>query len=412
MKFKCFTCHEVLSKSYDVDPAHGDIISRPWYRDETGLNHLAIACLLCGTIHDASGSFLRGVLSGFTSPLKVHNDLNPMELGTLIMQRTDHPESESRRIAVSEIGIPEEIIDVLLQRNILGSAFSCASERRTYLAPGSNGMESAFSPSGCSSNNRQGQVKATEGPMSQRFVPCRNEFCRNTPLNVEVGQALAFIEYNLRNNPAASFTVLCDHCGIESSYTYSEILGFIEPQRRPRPLPRGQQWAILLYEIETADTMEHRGFLAERVLVEVVECMPDAWTGILLAPMQFAPSVYPGTHVGGPVVSSFLVCEWWVSGQSRMAMPIEGVPKGSVFGIFFGNKGMHFVELQTANLFCSNPSCNFVFSPTHSQVTSMLAEASQKPNSDDTTPNLMLTCNLCGISRVVDESSFDGLFHV
>ncbi|MBI1894240.1 MAG: hypothetical protein HYS14_09035 [Candidatus Rokubacteria bacterium] len=248
--------------------------------------------------------------------------------------------------------------------------------------------------------------------MSRRLVRCRNHSCGNTPLNVEVGQARALLEYDLRNNPAASFTLTCDRCGIESSYTYSEILDLIDSQHRPRPLPTGRQWAILPYELTTADTMEYRGFLAERVLVGVVERVPDAWTGTLLRPSQFAPPLAPGAHVGGPVVSTFLVCEWWASGQSRTAMPVEGVPKGSIFGIFFGNKGRHLIELQTANLFCSNPSCNFVFSPTHSQVKTMLAEASQKPISANTRPNLMFTCELCGTSRVVDESSFNGLFHV
>jgi len=249
-------------------------------------------------------------------------------------------------------------------------------------------------------------------PIGRRFVPCRNASCANTPLNVELGQARALLEYELRNNPAAAFTLTCDHCGVESRYGYSEILGLIDPQRRPRPLPAGQQWALVPYELPTADTMEYRGFLAERVLVEVARRMPDAWTGTLLGPSLLAPSLRPGAQVGGPAVSTFLICEWWMFGQHEVAIPIEGVPKGSVFGIFFGNKGRRLVDLQTANLFCSNPSCSFVFSPTHSQVKQMLAGAREKPIAADTTPNLMFTCELCGTSRVVDESSFTGLFSV
>lgn len=183
-----------------------------------------------------------------------------------------------------------------------------------------------------------------EVPLSRRLVRCRNLSCTNTPLNMEVGQARALLEYDLRNNPAASFTLTCDRCGIESSYTYSEILDLIDSQHRPRPLPTGRQWAILPYELTTADTMEYRGFLAERVLVEVVERAPDAWTGTLLRPSQFTPPLALGAHVGGPIVSTFLVCEWWASGQSRMAMPVEGVPKGSIFGIFFGNKGRRLIS--------------------------------------------------------------------
>lgn len=255
-------------------------------------------------------------------------------------------------------------------------------------------------------------LRYREITMSQRFVPCRGWSCRNTPLNVDVGQACALLEYDLRNNPAASFNLTCDQCGVESRYSYSEIVDLIDPQRRPRPLPAGRQWALIPYELSTADTMKYRGFLAERVLVEVGRRLPDAWTGTLLGPSAFAPSLRPGTQVGGPAVSTFFLCEWWGSGLQQMSIPVEGVPKGSVFGIFFGNKERRLVELQTANLFCSNPSCNFIFSPTHSQVNEMLASARQKPIAADTIPNLMFTCELCGTSRVVDESSFTGLFYV
>lgn len=124
MKFKCVTCHKVISKSYDVDPNAADVLGRPWYRDDSGLNHLAIVCLHCGTLHDCSGSILRGLLSGFRSALKVHDDLNPMELSMLVMQHTSQPETESRRIAVEKLGIPRAVIDALVERKILGHAFA------------------------------------------------------------------------------------------------------------------------------------------------------------------------------------------------------------------------------------------------------------------------------------------------
>lgn len=245
-----------------------------------------------------------------------------------------------------------------------------------------------------------------------RFVPCRNPSCGNTPLNIEVGQARALLDHDLRNNPTAAFTLACDRCGLESHYSHAEILALIDPQRRPQPLPEGRHWALVPYELSTAESMEHRGFFAERVLVEIQTRMPDAWTGTLLGSSLFAPSLRPGAQIGGPTVSTFLICQWWVSGQRQLAISVQDVPKGSVFGVFFGNKGRQLVDLQRANLFCSNPSCNFVFSPTYSQVKEMLAGAHEKPIAAETTPTLMFTCELCGTSRVVDESSFTGLFHV
>lgn len=124
MKFKCLTCGATVSKSYNVDPANGDLLGLPWYIDDKGLKHLAIVCLHCGTIHDCSVSLLRAVLSAFRSPLKIHNDINPMELGMMIMGRSEHPETESRQIAINDFGIPERIIDVLVERKVLGHAFA------------------------------------------------------------------------------------------------------------------------------------------------------------------------------------------------------------------------------------------------------------------------------------------------
>jgi hypothetical protein len=123
VKIKCVTCQRVISKSYDVDPSTADVLGRPWYRDEGGLNHLAIVCLHCGTIHDCSGSILKGLLSGFQSALKVHDDLNPMELAMLVMQHTAHLEADSRRVAIEKLGIPAAVLDVLVERKILGPAF-------------------------------------------------------------------------------------------------------------------------------------------------------------------------------------------------------------------------------------------------------------------------------------------------
>jgi hypothetical protein len=124
MRFKCLTCDKTISRSYDADPIRGDLLGRPWYIDESGLKHLAIVCLNCGTIHDCSGSFLRGLLSGFRTPLKIHNDMNPMELGVMIMARTPDSSINFRAFAIDEFGIPEEVIDVLVARKLLGWAFA------------------------------------------------------------------------------------------------------------------------------------------------------------------------------------------------------------------------------------------------------------------------------------------------
>src|SRR5262249_24041594 len=89
-------------------------------------------------------------------------------------------------------------------------------------------------------------------------LPCF--YCGATPFNLEVGAALALIEYQLRNNPTADLKLQCDQCGKESSYDYSQILGMLDPSRRPTPLPSNQVWALILLEIGTAPEMSDRGF--------------------------------------------------------------------------------------------------------------------------------------------------------
>jgi hypothetical protein len=123
MKLKCLACKKTISKPYAADRVNGDLFGCPWYIDDTGLKHLALVCLHCGTIHDASGSVLRALLTGFKSPMKIHNDINPMELSMMIMSRSDGNEIAFRNVAIDDIGIPERVIDVLVERKILGHAF-------------------------------------------------------------------------------------------------------------------------------------------------------------------------------------------------------------------------------------------------------------------------------------------------
>jgi hypothetical protein len=123
MKFKCRACNENVGISYDVDQTNGNLIGRPWYVDESGLNHLAIVCLKCGTIHDASGSTSRAFLTLFKSKLKVHGVINPVQLSELVLDKVGREPALFRDTAIEYIGLPAPIIDALVERNILGKAF-------------------------------------------------------------------------------------------------------------------------------------------------------------------------------------------------------------------------------------------------------------------------------------------------
>ena len=123
-EFTCLCCNKRLTRPYDQDQGAGDVLARPWYRDDSGEKHLAVVCLECGTIHDVSGSFLKGLLSGFKKPYKVNRDINPMELGIAVMDKVKAGEGTARDLVMKYFGMPKQILDILVRRKFLGPAFS------------------------------------------------------------------------------------------------------------------------------------------------------------------------------------------------------------------------------------------------------------------------------------------------
>jgi hypothetical protein len=80
VRLTCRTCRRMCSRSYDKDRAGGDLLGRPWYVDETGLKHLAIACLHCGTIHDCTGS----LVAIFSGGLRIRDRTSPVDLALMV----------------------------------------------------------------------------------------------------------------------------------------------------------------------------------------------------------------------------------------------------------------------------------------------------------------------------------------
>ncbi|VAV84821.1 hypothetical protein MNBD_DELTA01-1901 [hydrothermal vent metagenome] len=118
-KLGCKKCGEILSgkNCYDVNSEEGTSIARPWYADETGLNHTAIVCLECGTIHDTTPSLLK-VFIGSRSPFKVNATLDPQNAHLLEGYKGKCPEAY-RKTQLKHMGIPKDIIDALANRKII-----------------------------------------------------------------------------------------------------------------------------------------------------------------------------------------------------------------------------------------------------------------------------------------------------
>ena len=116
-KLKCKRCGETLSgeRSYDTDRTNGTTICRPWYT-EKGLNHLAVACLKCGTIHDTTPALL-GVLIG--RPFRVHLTINPRDEYHLEGYMGKTPEAYLM-VQLRNMNVPKDISVALVERKIIG----------------------------------------------------------------------------------------------------------------------------------------------------------------------------------------------------------------------------------------------------------------------------------------------------
>ena len=105
------------------DPANGDMLLRPWYCGEDGLRHAIVLCLRCGAIYDAVGSIRSALFSLGKRPYKAVQTFSPVEFSDMILKACPDP-ARSRSFAIDELAIPPEVVDVMVERKILGDAFA------------------------------------------------------------------------------------------------------------------------------------------------------------------------------------------------------------------------------------------------------------------------------------------------
>ena len=123
MRFTCRTCKKVLRKPLNSSSLDGEMLASPWYRADGGLNHLPIACLHCGTIHDFSVSIFKTLVAALTGdPWKVHGDFSPMEIGVSVLNAVEAGMG-AREALKAALSPPDGIVDALVERELLGQAF-------------------------------------------------------------------------------------------------------------------------------------------------------------------------------------------------------------------------------------------------------------------------------------------------
>lgn len=243
------------------------------------------------------------------------------------------------------------------------------------------------------------------------YVPCMTLGCRNTPMDIDISVARAFLEYQLQSDPTATLRLSCNHCRQESVWDYTTLLRMTPDELRPIPLPQDAQWVVLLMEIPTADTMPYYAFFGERVLVEDIREEDDSWDGYLVSESQFAPSLRQNDMLVGKILNGYYVCIGLYHDNKMRDLPLEQPQSNLDVGSFLVPKTGNMALLQCANLTCANPLCAHYFGLTYNQLKETLSQMQHKEAQlGGATGYTVLKCEMCQTSRVADLNSFTGLF--
>jgi len=251
--------------------------------------------------------------------------------------------------------------------------------------------------------------------MPDLYLPCNTPGCKNTPHKTKASTARALYEYRLLNDPNYVFRLSCDWCGKPSTYPYEQVIGLIPVDDRPKPLPHDHFWAFMLYELDAWKNKDYRAYLGDRVLVQRLTSEPTGiWYGILRSTSPYAPSLAVGNYIKGRPRGSYELCLDVIEGSDTKPIPRPPqIPKAISFGLFVSPRKNE-KEMQCANLFCSNPSCHYIYSTmTFTKFSGLIArEQLDEGSFDEETfqPTIRLECPVCRTERIIDEASFDGLY--
>lgn len=251
--------------------------------------------------------------------------------------------------------------------------------------------------------------------MPENYLFCKTPNCLTAPEKITVSSARALFEYRLRYDPKYSFRLPCGKCKKKSTFTYEEIVGMLPPEKRPHPLPYDHFWAYVLFDVESWKSKENRAQLGGRVLIQRLTSEAGGdWYGILKSVSPYAPTLNIGDYLKGKPRCKYEICLFVINAGTPMPIPQPlKIPKTPSFGLFVSPKASD-SEFLCANLFCSNPSCHHIFSTmTYTKFSAMILREQLDEGSYDEIsfqPTITLECPVCGTERIIDESSFDGLY--
>ena len=244
-----------------------------------------------------------------------------------------------------------------------------------------------------------------------RPLACKRVGCSGTIPNTWLRGSLALIEYGLRNDSTYRLRGQCNKCHFQSDFTYSDVYNAIRVSFRPTPLADDEFWALML--LEAGPALSGEGcFLGERVLIRRLEDTGVGWVGFLETTSSLTPSLNSGAVVGGRRFGEFRVCTGVVIGQEIQSLPLFFPQIGTAdTGCFFTSPSDP-DDLQSAQPFCANPRCPHIVGLYHSQFKTAVKAQASVAWLFHSELHMIVDCHRCGVSTVIDESSYNLLYHI
>jgi hypothetical protein len=112
MKFTCKGCGHVYTTANDPVAPHGSLVVARWSRDKTGLDHYAMACLKCGTIHDTVPTW--GMFIPFFSDS--YKTTNALPAAAIVeMYENSRDPRRFRDFVAQELSLPQNVCEQLVR---------------------------------------------------------------------------------------------------------------------------------------------------------------------------------------------------------------------------------------------------------------------------------------------------------
>lgn len=231
------------------------------------------------------------------------------------------------------------------------------------------------------------------------LIPCTTPGCSATPHQLPPTVGLAVVEHGIQSEPGFVLKLPCRDCGRTNRYTYMQLLSMVPPERRPGVPHLYQHWVFVLDYYSPQENSPDNVLIGDRILARLRRSDGKWWSGSARGQSAFEPGISPGTRIEGEVHNGYRTVMFAASGEGMRGIGggRDWIPDDSIFTIVYeADSG----ELQFDNTFCSNPTCEWIFKKTWSEI------QEEMPPGHSKGVRLTVECPLCGWARVIDEQSF------